>query len=413
MSGARFHPLRGHLQLRRAAIIGLILMVEVAASSWLPMAGADDRGADPQAAAELVVRKRILANWRARQDRIKSFYVAWKPGPNDRPPWLSIAGLPGLHQLWVAGDGRFREEFPNFAFGRYRIFDHRVHAFDGKYLRELGTPLASCRASDGTLGKPFGRSAPIPERTQAVKDRSDRRQNVRRAARRCWLFARCSRPYADWTLENSRVTSQNADRRPPALRQDPRKTDAQSGYRRGLLGRSPSRDDLVVHFQRERSGPDSQEWTSIEYKQDPRHGWVPTGWQSESRESWASSGCETRRGKRSSRNAKSTRTVPAETFQIKFPAGAIVGRYPTRKTSSYFVRRDGSRRRIDHDASWETSIKYEQLVNEDTTRPARAVAVFLFSPAPSRKYPGGGPFATCASGWDGWPRARAFSPRIR
>ena len=95
MSGARSHPVRGHLGLRRVAIVSLGFLVGAAASCWLPMAGGDDRGADPQAAAELVVRKRILANWRARQDCIKSFYVAWKPGPNDRMPKWARAGLAG------------------------------------------------------------------------------------------------------------------------------------------------------------------------------------------------------------------------------------------------------------------------------------------------------------------------------
>ena len=168
MSGVRSHPLRGRLQLRRAAIVGLVFLVEVAASCWLPMVGADDRGVDPQAAAELAVRKRILANWQARQDRIKSFYVAWKPGPNDRPPWLSIAGLPGIHQLWVASDGRFREEFPNIAFGRYRIFEHRVDAGDGKYLRELRAPLTIPNA-DAAPGNPSVGRRPFG-RIQAVKD---------------------------------------------------------------------------------------------------------------------------------------------------------------------------------------------------------------------------------------------------
>src|ERR1700722_4200235 len=118
MSGARFSLLLRRLQLRRAAIVGLIFMVELAASSWLPMVGADDRGADPQAATELAARKRILANWQARQDRIKSFYVAWKPGPNERKPKLERAGLAGVHRLWVAGDGRVRREFPMVGLSR-------------------------------------------------------------------------------------------------------------------------------------------------------------------------------------------------------------------------------------------------------------------------------------------------------
>src|ERR1700722_13003919 len=113
MSGGRFRPLLGRLQLRRAAVVGLAFLVEVAASCWLPMVGADDRAADPQAVAELAVRKRILANWQARQERIKSFYVAWKPGPDDRHgKGERSPDPPGVYQLWMASQGRFRTEYP-------------------------------------------------------------------------------------------------------------------------------------------------------------------------------------------------------------------------------------------------------------------------------------------------------------
>ena len=77
-SEARFH-LR-HPQMRWA-IVGLAFLVEVAASWWLPMVGADDRVADPQAAAELAVRKRILANWQAA--KIASSLSTW-PGNRGR-----------------------------------------------------------------------------------------------------------------------------------------------------------------------------------------------------------------------------------------------------------------------------------------------------------------------------------------
>jgi hypothetical protein len=359
MSGARFRLRFRHLQTRRA-VVGLAFVVVMAASCWLPMAGGDDRAADPQAATELAARKRILANWQARQDRIKSFYVAWKPGPNDRPSWLSIAGLAGIHQLWVASEGRFREEFPHFAFGRYRIFDHRVFAFDGKYLRQLWTPLTIPNA-DAAIGIPSVGRRPFG-RIQALKD-LERRQYVPGGVEML-AFRPLRSPYADWTLANSRVTSQNAvvGRQHYVKIQ---KTDAQSGVTEACWV-DPSRDDLVIHFQRQLP-TGSDEWTSLEYKQDPRHGWVPTGWQGEPREVG-----ELRMG-----NSKGEAIVteyrineefPPETFQIKSPAGTIVVDSAAKR--QYFVRRDGSWRRIDL-SQLGKSVKYEQLVNEDTTRPAK------------------------------------------
>ena len=55
------------------------------------------------------------------------------------------------------------------------------------------------------------------------------------------------------------------------------------------------------------------------------------------------------------------------TFQIKFPAGAIVRDIDAQR--EYFVRHDGSQRTIDHNESG--AMTYDQLVNEDTTRPAK------------------------------------------
>ena len=149
MSGARF-PLRLiELQRRRAVLVGLAFAVELAAACWLPMVRADDRAADRQA-AELAARKRILANWQARQDRITSFYVAWKTGPDDQLSKAARASLPGIHQVWVASDGRFREEFSNFIFGDPLAVGRQQEVFDGHSLcrRWLALKLV---AADGTL----------------------------------------------------------------------------------------------------------------------------------------------------------------------------------------------------------------------------------------------------------------------
>ena len=323
------------------------------------MAGGDDRGADPQAAAELVVRKRILANWRARQDRIKSFYVAWKPGPNDRMPKWARAGLAGVHRLWVASDGRYREEFPKFTFGWPEVFGRQEQACDGKSLRTLWTPLKLAR-SNGTLENPSANW--FPSRTaQAIKDRSDRKQNFAEDAE-LLAFRPLQSLYGDWTLENSHVTSQNAivgHGHYVKIEKDTKSYFVEACWV------DPRRDDLVVHFQRAfRAG--TEEWTSLKYKQDPRHGWVPTGWQSESRV------INEQRMRKSMdevvvTECKINADFPLGTFQIKFPAGTIVRDIDAQR--EYFVRHDGSQRTIDHNESG--AMTYDQLVNEDTTRPAK------------------------------------------
>jgi hypothetical protein len=361
MTRVRFHPLLGRLQLCRAAIVGLAFLVEVAAWCWLPMVGADDRGVDPQAAAELAVRKRILANWQARQDRIKSFYVAWKPGPNDRTPKWEKAGLLGVHQQWMAADDRFRVEFPTFAFGQPLSVGHRQQVFDGKCVRTLWTPL-KIAAADGTLGNlPAGR---FPEGSvRALKDVSERRQNSPDGAEML-AYRPLQAPWTDWTLENSRVTSQNAivGRRHYVKIE---KSDAESGITEACWV-DPARDDLVLHFQRE-FWEGSEEWISLEYKRDPRHGWVLTGWQGESRDI-REGGVRKPMGETIVTEYRINEDFPPETFQFKFPAGAIFVDSETKR--HYFVRRDGSQREFDRSelGKW---ITYQQLVNEDTTRPAK------------------------------------------
>jgi hypothetical protein len=345
--------------LRRAAIVGFAFMVEVAASCWLPMVGADDRGVDPQAAAELAVRKRILANWQARQEHIKSFYLAWKTGPDDQFPKWARAGLAGVRQLWVASDGRYREEFPKFTFGWPEIFGRQEQACDGKSLRTLWTPLKIAR-SNGTLENPSANWFPSGT-VQAVKDRSERKQNVREGAE-LLAFRPLQSLFGDWTFENSHVTSQNAIVGHGHYVKIEK--DKKSGITEACWV-DPRRDDLVVHYQRQ-YGTRSQEWTSLEYKQDPRHGWVPTGWQSESRDI-------NEQGMRKSTDeavvteCKINADFSLGTFQIKFPAGAIVNDIDSQR--DYFVRRDDSHRTIERDESG--AMTYEQLVNEDTTRPAK------------------------------------------
>jgi hypothetical protein len=365
MSGAGLHFRLRHLHLRRAAVVGLAFVVELSASCWLPMVRADDRAADPQATAELAVRKRILANWQARQDRIKSFYVAWKPGPNDGTIKWRSGGFVGMHRLWVVSDGRFRQESSAFAFGQHPILRDHVEVFDGKFLRTLLTPRKVGNPDRTLRSLPAGRY-PIGN-IRTLKDLSERRRFGLGGAKML-AFRPLQSPWADWTLENSRVTSQNAVVGRGHF-VEIQKTDPKSGITEACWV-DPQRSDLVIHFQTEFASG-TEDWTSLEYKQDPRGGWVLAGWQGESRDI---NDLGTRRGKRSPMakavvtECKINDEFPSGTFQLKFPAGTIVHDHDSK--CDYFVRRDGSQRRIDF-SKLGNSIKYEQLVNEDTTRPAK------------------------------------------
>ena len=322
MAGARFHPRLGQLRSCGIAVVGSAFVVVVAASCWLPMARADDRGADPQAAAELAVRKRILANWQARQDRIKSFYVAWKHGPGERTPRSSAASFPeGLvHNLWVASDGRFREERLSLILARRLVIGRHEKAFDGKHLRTHWTALIG--SPDGTRGNLRVRWAHSGH-ISSLNGLSGRPWQISDVAETL-AFRPLQSPFGDWTLENSRVTSQNAVvGRGHYVKIE--KSDARARITEACWV-DPRRDDLVIHFQRE-FGTGSEEWISLEYKQDPRHGWVPTSWQREIRDT-------TELGTRRAMRSLTEEAVVTEckinddflpgTFQIRFPAGVIV-----------------------------------------------------------------------------------------
>jgi hypothetical protein len=300
----------------------LIFLVEVAASCWLPMARADDRGADPQAAGELAVRKRILANWQARQDRIKSFYVAWKHGPGDRTPRSSTASFPeGLvHNLWVAGDGRFREERLSLILARRLVIGRHEKAFDGKHLRTHWTALIG--SPDGTLGNLRVRWVHSGH-ISSLNGLSERPWQISDVAETL-AFRPLQSPFGDWTLAKSRVTSQNAVvGRGHYVKIE--KSDARSRISEACWV-DPRRDDLVIHFQRE-FGTGSEEWISLEYKPEPRHGWVPTSWQHEFRDL-------NEMGRHRATRRPADEAVVTEckindefspgTFQIRFPAAVIV-----------------------------------------------------------------------------------------
>ena len=94
------------------------------------LASADEGGGDSKSAVESATLKRILAHWKARQDRVKSFHVVLrdrltllkgsidnlrepeKKGPLDRCEKDEV--YQSVQAIWVDGDDRCRVEAGEF-----------------------------------------------------------------------------------------------------------------------------------------------------------------------------------------------------------------------------------------------------------------------------------------------------------
>jgi len=81
--------------------VGLLL-----AAAW-PQVIASEPAPKAPSANESAVLKRILGNWRAREARVKTFYVAWDSRwvlPNNRGAGVAQ----GRTEFWMAGNTRYR-----------------------------------------------------------------------------------------------------------------------------------------------------------------------------------------------------------------------------------------------------------------------------------------------------------------
>ena len=182
----------------------------------------------------------------------------------------------------------------------------------------LRTPLTLAR-SNGILENPSVNSVPF-RNGQAIKDRSDRKQNFAEDVE-LLAFRPLQSLYGDWTLENSHVTSQNAivgHEHYAKIEKTPNRISSR------LAGSIPAGRPC---------GPFSEgvpgRLGGVDLHQvqaDPRHGWVPTGWQSESRV------VDEQRMRKSTDEVVVTECKINEdcslgTFQIKFPAGRHCSRH--------------------------------------------------------------------------------------
>lgn len=321
------------------------LAIGIAASST----HANEGGGDAKSAAESATLKRILAHWKARQDRVKSFHVVLRDRltllkgsidnlkePEKKGPLVHCDKdevYQSVQEIWLDGDDHCRYqagEFFNPPPAEMKEAGRIAHwsTFDGHdWSWFLEGPW--CRGPrHSTRG--FVRGV-VRKVTPADLDLD---QPLR-------LAFRADHPSLPWRLANCRLITNNAiidGVRYVEIEQ------SNSGWRHQgadycRVWVDPSRDDIAV-FGEERYKVDV-DWAwhgSIDYRKDSKYGWIPSHW------FWACGGTQARTSNCTVIRFAFNEKLPPEMFVPKFPPGT-----PVRDRTSgqqYVVQKDGSKRLI-------------------------------------------------------------------
>jgi hypothetical protein len=271
-----------------------------------------EKPANARTATDAELLRRILANWRARQDRTKSFRYAWNTRfvrQYARGIWVQNL----RRTLWVAGDDRFR--FERAVVGNVRNYRANnalnQRAFDGsthfvlEWLRS---------ASDAPQG--------------AIRMHKEMRDFDDVECGPLYFAFRPFQPELCWGEAGFKIASRSeiVDGL-QCIKLEPKI----HGWD-GCCWVDPKRDDLVVALERlHRTDWDFH--VAVSYRATSQFGWIP--------ERWA---CRCPNGDELQCEA-TTSTVneefPADAFRIDFPPGALVFDLPSHK--EYVIASDGSR----------------------------------------------------------------------
>jgi hypothetical protein len=295
----------------RKRLVCLRLLVLAACLLFFPRPSPAETPPNPQKPTDEETLKRILGNWRARQDRTKSFNFEWTtrlvPKSARRIPIQTFR-----RALWVSGSDRIR--FERERVGEAKNWDHRVRdqrACDGSttfILEWLRGP------SDAPQGAVLSRNG-----TSDFEDFE------------CEAIFRALRPLdapSGWQNAKFRVVTQSAIFEGLHCV----KLQRTLGRETESCWLDPNREDLVVFCERSLRGPG---WSvAIKYRGSPRSGWIPEQWTFRNPSSAADLQCEVT-------TAAVNEPIPAHVFRIDFPPGALVFDLSARK--QYVIAGNGSR----------------------------------------------------------------------
>jgi beta-lactamase regulating signal transducer with metallopeptidase domain len=276
----------------------------------------------PKATAAPKTLERILANWKAREERTRSIYFSWESrwfvgqaadDRNEGKASLQQAERSSQFTLWAERPYRFRLD-------RAPLAASAPTSFVGK-TRSVTSGLTELNVQEP------GNTAGLPVAT--VSARSD--QSPLATANPGLTFAF----HPEDALVNSRSRSFRVVSE-DALVNGLHCVEIQKSNERGNVIEKcwvdPARDDVVVAYEHWFPPQQRRSTMSIEYQQDRVHGWVPARWTD------SSAG---ERREETVTNYAINEPIPAETFSLKLAPGTLV--FDQRAREQYRVAKDGSK----------------------------------------------------------------------
>jgi hypothetical protein len=308
----------------------------------LSAASVNASGSEPESKSpsdnESAILKRVLDNWRARESRIKSFYLCWNS------QWtMNKSTAPygkTRTEFWMYGDLRYRTIKSNVRRRRatgsnpanteQETFEESSEvAFDGATTRELLGRQAEGRILNGEDLSPWQRGERFP-------------------------VLLTYRPLI-WR-PRLRVVSQNAIIGKSHCVKLERREDSSVE----TFWVDTARGDLVVAWEKTSSRPYDR-FLTIDYDHDSKYGWVPARWTCTYQapptyhpEGMTSSSTVTR--------FTINERIPADMLTLKFPPGTTVLDF--HGLERHVVAKDGSKRDITKCDSADTLKIYEALEQE-------------------------------------------------
>jgi hypothetical protein len=219
----------------------------------------------PVPSTDRSIRERILDQWRARNEQIKTIHAEWESR-------VFTAASPGspprrfLSEFWIDGKGRFR--LNEWSLGAPGSKDSKIDSsprsrrvtagqwsFNGKIGRGFDGHPPQGRVVGGG-GPPMAYDAVVP-----------------------LMLATCPNAHAHFNVFPGRgldVASTNA-----VIGSIHCIKLHEAWIHVGNLWVDPNRDDLIIAWESLRS-PDLEFFVTIDYRRDAKYGWLPIGWTSTS-----------------------------------------------------------------------------------------------------------------------------------
>jgi hypothetical protein len=284
----------------------------------------------PDSPADAAIVNRVFANWKARQDRTKSFHVEW----NTRVLQKLFRTRP-VEELrrafWIEGDDRFRVEFSRVS-GSPINWDH---------MRAAGCACRGQRTWDGTVNRilewPHDPAAPPLGVVRQETLRDDR--DPEHAA--LFLAFRPLLPLMGLQGDRFRVVSEHA------IVDGVHCVKIENGLPRDRVRNGarnwttvaehcwvdPARDDVPILFEKTVGG--ALMWSvAIQYRPSREVGWVPEHWTCQYQFPMFEAHCTVTK-------LTVNEPLPPKTFQLEFPPGTLV--FDKLSHAQFLVARDGSR----------------------------------------------------------------------